>query len=215
MGIRKYSSVASEKIIATLLPATGDGYTNLVLEDVAGLPTIAEGSGDTFTMVLSPDTVNEEIVTVTAVTGAQLTITRAEEGTNPAKTHPVGNKARHMITGRDLQDAQNHFAASAAHNVTEVVGRTENQVLTGKTISGSSNTISNIAQSSVANLSSDLAAKASSADLTAHNDDTSVHGIADTSKLAKFGSSAAGRTIYVQATTPSGTFAVGDIWIDY
>ena len=132
MGIRKYSSVASEKSISELLPATGTGSDTLTLEDVQGLPTIADGSGDTFTLVLSPDTVDEEIVTVTAVSGTQLTITRAEEGTGPAKSHPAQRKARHMITGRDLQDAQNHFASSVAHNVTEVVGRTEGQTLLNK-----------------------------------------------------------------------------------
>ena len=45
-------------------------------------------------------------------------------------------------------------------------------------------------------------------------DTTAIHGITDTSKLATFGSSAAGRTIFVQTTTPT-ALAVGDIWIDY
>ena len=45
-------------------------------------------------------------------------------------------------------------------------------------------------------------------------DTTAIHGISDTSKLATFGSSAAGRTIFVQTTTPT-ALAVGDIWIDY
>lgn len=51
--------------------------------------------------------------------------------------------------------------------------------------------------------------------LSSHEaDTTSIHGITDTSKLAKFGSSAAGRTIFVQTTTPT-ALATGDIWIDY
>jgi len=57
--------------------------------------------------------------------------------------------------------------------------------------------------------------KATTSALTSHEDDTtSIHGITDTSKLAKFGSSAAGRTIFVQTTTPT-ALATGDIWIDY
>lgn len=60
-----------------------------------------------------------------------------------------------------------------------------------------------------------LNAKASTSDLSTHEaDTTSIHGISDTSKLAKFGSSAAGRTIFVQTTTPT-ALATGDIWIDY
>jgi len=51
--------------------------------------------------------------------------------------------------------------------------------------------------------------------LTTHAGVTgSVHGITDTTKLAKFGSTAAGRTIFVQTTTPT-PVAIGDIWIDY
>ena len=60
-----------------------------------------------------------------------------------------------------------------------------------------------------------LDAKATTSALSTHEaDTTSIHGITDTSKLAKFGSSAAGRTIFVQTTTPT-ALATGDIWIDY
>ena len=48
--------------------------------------------------------------------------------------------------------------------------------------------------------------------LTAHEaDTTAIHGIADTSKLPKIASASAGRTIFVQAATPT-ALAVGDIW---
>jgi hypothetical protein len=40
---------------------------------------------------------------------------------------------------------------------------------------------------------------------------TSAHGIADTSKLPKIASASAGRTIFVQAATPT-ALAIGDIW---
>lgn len=48
--------------------------------------------------------------------------------------------------------------------------------LTNKTISGASNTISAIAQSSVTNLTTDLAAKADSSTLTTHTSATAAHG---------------------------------------
>lgn len=47
----------------------------------------------------------------------------------------------------------------AANIAQQVVGTTATQTLTNKTISGSNNTLSNIAQSSVTNLTTDLAAK--------------------------------------------------------
>ena len=42
-------------------------------------------------------------------------------------------------------------------------------------------------------------------------DTTSIHGITDTSKLPNIASASAGRTIFVQAATPT-AIAVGDIW---
>lgn len=48
--------------------------------------------------------------------------------------------------------------------------------------------------------------------LAAHEaDTTSIHGIPDTSKLAKIASTSLGRTIFVQAATPT-ALANGDIW---
>ena len=49
--------------------------------------------------------------------------------------------------------------------------------LTNKTISGASNTLSAIAQSSVTNLTTDLAAKADASALTSHTSATSTHGV--------------------------------------
>ena len=52
-----------------------------------------------------------------------------------------------------------HVSDTSAHGVTgDVVGTTDTQTLTNKTISGASNTLSNIAQSSVTNLTTDLSA---------------------------------------------------------
>jgi hypothetical protein len=57
-----------------------------------------------------------------------------------------------------------------------------------------------------------LDSKAASSALSLHEaDTTSIHGIADTSKLARVASSSAGRTIFVQSATPT-ALAVGDIW---
>ena len=66
--------------------------------------------------------------------------------------------------------------------------------------------------SASANFQTQLNSKASTTDLTTHESDTtSIHGITDTSKLARIASSPAGRTIFVQAATPT-ALAVGDIW---
>jgi hypothetical protein len=62
------------------------------------------------------------------------------------------------------------------------------------------------------NIQTQINSKAASSALSSHEaDTTSIHGIVDTSKLAKVASSSAGRTIFVQSATPT-ALATGDIW---
>lgn len=127
MATRFYSSVATEKTISTTAVTTGS--TSITLNDKTGLPTVP------FTLVLSPDTTSEEIVTCTAnPSGTTYTVTRAEEGTGPAKDHAINNKVRHMITARDLTATQTHYDATSAHGATSaIVGISDAQTLTNKT----------------------------------------------------------------------------------
>lgn len=126
--MRNYSSIASEKTLADALTSSA---TTIQVSDVNGFPATP------FTLVLEPDTVREEIVTVTDISGTQLTISRGEEGTL-ATAHDVGTKARHMITGRDLQDAQNHMNATEnVHGIGDtafLVNLNGAQTLTNKTL---------------------------------------------------------------------------------
>lgn len=75
-------------------------------------------------------------------------------------------------------------SVSGVHGVTTaIVGLDDSQTLTNKAISGSTNTLSNIAQSAITNLVSDLSAKASSASVTSSisshaSVSSAVHGVA-------------------------------------
>jgi len=160
--MRYYSSTASEKTLSSAVSSTD---TEIGLNSTTGLP-----ASYPFTLVLNPDTASEEIVLVTgagatktyAVTRGSDTYQGVAGGNGTSKTtHASGDKVKHMVTARDLQEPQTHMAASSGvHGVTgSVVGTTDTQTLTNKTISSSNNTLT-VSQSSVTGLVADLAAKA-------------------------------------------------------
>jgi len=142
---RNYSSVVEPKILTANV---GTSDTQITLNNVTGLPT------KPYVLVLNPDTAKEEVVLVTVdqtgVTSPTLKVTRAIEasgGLGTAQTHSVGNTVKHMIVGSDLQIVHDHFSndnttTGTAHGATGgVVGRTNSQTLTNKTISLADNTV--------------------------------------------------------------------------
>lgn len=153
MTRRYYSSTAAP---TTLAASATSGTTTLTVAAVSGWP-----SSTPYTLLVDPDTVNEELVEVTGRSGTTLTVTRGVDGTSGV-AHDSGAVVRHAFSARDLDEPNSHVNASAAvHGLTgTVVGTSDTQTLTNKTISGASNTLSSIAQSSVTSLTSDLAAKA-------------------------------------------------------
>jgi len=285
---RNYSSIVEPKTLTTDVPSSGLNSDRVSLSNIDGLPATP------FVLVLNPDTTSEEVVLANSIIkGQTYAVTRNIEG-GGVKSHTVGNTVKHMIVGSDLQIVHDHFSntnvtTGTAHGATGgIVGRTNTQTLTNKTISFTDNTITGTkaqfntamtddnfatltgtetltnksvnltdntltgtkAQFNTALSDADFATLTGTetltnktVDLTSNTltgttaqfntalsdanfatelalsnheaDTTAIHGITDTSKLAKFGSSALGRSIYVQATEPTGTFVIGDIWIDY
>jgi len=91
--------------------------------------------GETYTVVIDPDTALEEIVDVSNyASGNTLTIARGIDGST-AVAHSAGAIVRHMVIGRDLSEANNHIEATTGHGATgAVVGTTNTQTLTNKTL---------------------------------------------------------------------------------
>jgi hypothetical protein len=87
------------------------------------LSSITPAAGETFTVVIDPDTALEEIVDVispSAPGSNTLTITRGSgvDGTT-AIAHSAGAKVRHMAIGRDFREANNHIEnTTTAHGLT-------------------------------------------------------------------------------------------------
>lgn len=106
---RQYSSISVETTLAstisssatTMTVASGTGSALL------GGVTLAAGNVDQFTVAIDPDTTNEEIVFITAVSGDTFTIVRQRAGTSGVQ-HSSGATVKHVLTSDDL----NAFKAS-------------------------------------------------------------------------------------------------------
>lgn len=94
-----------------------------------------------FTAVLDIGTSTQEPVDVTAVVGTTWSVTRNIDGTT-GFSHAIGATVTHADIGRDFREARTHMDASTnVHGLTggaAVVGDTQTQTLTNKTITSPS-----------------------------------------------------------------------------
>jgi hypothetical protein len=140
MTTRKYSSRSQQTTLSAALTSSATTTTVVSGSTLVGGVTIS--AGETFTIVLDPDTALEEIVDVTAVSGNTLTITRGIDGSTGV-AHSAGAVVRHMAIGRDYREANLHVEATTGHGATgAVVGTTNTQTLTNKDLSSATNTLS-------------------------------------------------------------------------
>lgn len=141
MTTRKYSSRSQQTTLSSGISSSDTTMTVGSGSSLMGGKTLT--STQYFTVVIDPDTALEEIVDVYSYTsGNTLTITRGRDGSTGV-AHSAGAVIRHMAIGRDYQEANDHIeAASGVHGLTgSVVGTTDTQTLTNKTIDTASNTI--------------------------------------------------------------------------
>ena len=132
MTTRKYSSRSQQTTLTAGLTSSGTSATVVSGSALLGGTTIT--AGETFTVVIDPDTALEEIVDVTAVSTNTITITRGVDGSS-GQAHSAGAVVRHMAIGRDYREANTHIEATTGHGATgAVVGTTNTQTLTNKTL---------------------------------------------------------------------------------
>lgn len=172
---RYYSSTAGDNSLGS--PMTSSATTFTLASTPVNYP-----SSYPFTLAIDYGTSLEEIVDVTNVSGTTVTVTRGVgvDGST-AVAHASGAVVKHVITGRDMREAQQHISyTTGAHGVTgAIVGTTDTQTLTNKQYTLGVNSVTGATYSLVA---------------------------ADQDKIVSV-NNASGTTV----TVPSGTFTAGNI----
>jgi hypothetical protein len=105
---RLYSSISVE---TTLASGISNSATSMTVATGAGAAllggvTLASGNIDTFSVAIDPDTINEEIVFITANSSDTFTIVRGQSGTS-AISHSGGALVKHVF----VSEALNAFEA--------------------------------------------------------------------------------------------------------
>jgi hypothetical protein len=145
MPTRLYSSISQE---TTLSAALNNSATTMTVVNASGLlASISPAAGETFVVVIDPDTALEEIVEVinpSAPGSNTLTIQRNIDSST-AQAHSAGAAVRHMAIGRDFREANTHIngtlAQHAATTSAELRGVISDETGTGSLVFATSPTL--------------------------------------------------------------------------
>ena len=188
MTTRKYSSRSQQTTLTGALTSSGTSAT--VVSGTALLGGVTISAGETFTVVIDPDTALEEIVDVTAVSTNTLTITRGVDGSS-GQAHSAGAVVRHMAIGRDYREANQHIEnTTTAHGITlaNLVKTTDTGTVSTAMIADSAVTAGKIADGTIANADINTSAQIAYGKLTLTNSvvnaDIAAGAAIDWSKIA-------------------------------
>ena len=124
---RKYSSTSVSTTLASSINTT---TTSMVVATGTGSAlmggiTLGAGNVDIFTVAIDVDTINEEIVYVTDISGDTLTISRGRAGTGtPAVSgiaHSSGATVKHVLSSDDLNDFEAGLDSSGGGTVSSLL----------------------------------------------------------------------------------------------
>jgi hypothetical protein len=195
---------------AQLVSVLGNSTANLTIscDDLTNWPTGV--SGRPFYVVIDRNTASEEKILCTSRTSNTITVFddglsngRGADGTS-ITTHAIGAYIEHVFTATDADEANAHVnAASGVHGISgSVVGTTDTQTLTNKTLTSPTITNGNISGSLTGNITmtGGSISGATSISVTGNQDLDSYRA----------------RNTYVSTDAPTaGTGNNGDLWVQY
>jgi hypothetical protein len=144
---RYYSSIAVDTTLAVGIDAS---QTTLQVVSTTGFPTSYP-----YTLAIDYDTSTEELVNVVGAAGTTLTVGTTvgvgdisgrgvDQGSTYRQSHNSGAVVKHVISGRDLREAQNHIdATTSVHGIADtstLITASSTVGLTNKTLN-STNTL--------------------------------------------------------------------------
>jgi hypothetical protein len=121
MALRLFSSISVETTLASSINSSvtsmtvASGTANTLL---GGVTMVADSQ---FTVAIDPDTINEEIVFITAgPSGSTFTITRGQAGSG-AIAHSTGASVKHVLTSDDLNAFEAGVESSAGGTISSLL----------------------------------------------------------------------------------------------
>ena len=141
MTTRKYSSRSQQTTLSAAITSTATTATVVSGSSLLGGVTVP--AGQTFTVVIDPDTALEEIVDISNYSsGNTISISRGIDGPTPGtgSAHSAGAVVRHMAIGRDYREANTHIEeTTTAHGITlaNLIKNTDTGTVTNSMLAGS------------------------------------------------------------------------------
>ena len=118
MATRLFSSISVETTLASTINSSVTSMTVATGTATTLLGGVTMVANSQFTVAIDPDTINEEIVFITAgPSGDTFTITRGQAGSS-AVSHSTGATVKHVLTSSDLSAFEAGLSDDAGGTVT-------------------------------------------------------------------------------------------------
>jgi len=121
MALRLFSSISVETTLASSINSSVTSMTVAAGTANSLLGGVTLVANSQFTVAIDPDTINEEIVFITAgPSGDTFTITRGQAGSS-AVSHSTGATVKHVLTSSDLNAFEAGSVSDAGGTVTSLL----------------------------------------------------------------------------------------------